>query len=93
MSVTPPLVEVSVTLRLSRKTQQKLADLSRQEEKDLSAVASELIEQAVTRPDVDELLAAYRQQVKDSGMSDDELDAFHRDLLHKVRQESKAKSA
>lgn len=88
-----PSSGMPVTLRLSEQARRKLTQLSEQNGIDVDSVASDLIERAVTKPTADELLAPYRQQVKDSGTSDDELDAFHRELLSKVRQEKKAKSA
>ena len=43
-------------------------------------------EQSVHR-DADELLAPFRKQVAESGMSDDELDDFFRAELEAVRRE------
>ncbi len=54
-------------------------------------IASEHIEQATTRPSVDEVLAPFRKQVADSGMSDDELDTFFREEIEAHRREKKAK--
>jgi hypothetical protein len=88
-----PTIDTPLTLRLTQQAREKLAQISRENGVDLAAVASELVERAVTKPSVDELLAPYRQQVKESGLSDEELDAFHRDLLQKVRDEKRAKSA
>ena len=85
--------EILVTLRLSERARAKLAEQAASSGQDLSAVASELVEHAITRPTVDEILAAYQKQVAESGMSDEELDSFHRELLAKVRSEKKAKSA
>lgn len=93
MATSAQITETRVTLRLSEWARAKLAEQAANTGQDLSAVASDLIEQAVTRPTIDEVLAPYRRQVAESGMSDDELDNFHRDLLAKVRSEKKAKSA
>lgn len=93
MATSPQTTDVPVTLRLSERARAKLAQQAVSSGQDLSALASDLIEQAVTRPTVDELLAPYRKQVAESGMSDDELDSFRRELLTKVRSEKKAKSA
>ena len=55
--------------------------------------ASHVLAQAVNARTVDEILAPFRKQVADSGMSDEELDAFYREQLSAVRREKKAKSA
>ena len=93
MATSAQTAEIPVTLRLTERARAKLAEQAARSGQDLSAIASDLIEQAVTRPTVDEVLAPYRKQVAESGMSDEELDNFHRDLLAKVRSEKKAKSA
>lgn len=92
MAMTAHTTDTLITLRLSDEARAKLAEQAAKRGQDISVVASDLIEQAVTRPTVDEVLAPYRRQVAESGMSDDELDDFHRDLLAKVRNEKKAKS-
>ena len=93
MATSARTAEIPVTLRISEQARAKLAQQAANSGQDLGAVASDLIEQAVARPTIDELLAPYRKQVAESGMSDEELDNFHRDLLAKVRNEKKAKSA
>ena len=85
--------ETPMTLRLSDRARAKLTEQATMRGQDISAVASELIEQATTRPSVDELLAPFRKQVADSGLSDDELDAFFRGEIEAHRREKKAKSA
>ena len=59
--------------------------------KDLAAVASDLLEEAVRRTSVDELLAPVRRQVAESGMSDQAVDSFFRDVLKEVRDEKRVK--
>jgi hypothetical protein len=93
MATASHTTDTPVTLRLSDGARAKLAEQAAKSGQDISAVASDLIEQAVTRPTVDEVLAPYRKQVAESGMTDEKLDDFHRDLLTKVRTEKKAKSA
>lgn len=84
--------ETSVTLRLSEKARAKLAEQAARSGQDISAIASDLVEHAVTQPTVDEVLAPFRRQVAESGMSDEELDAFLRAELDAHRRERKAKS-
>jgi len=93
MASTPFTSEIALKLHLSRRAQEKLARQAEQTGRDVADVASDLIEQAVTRPSVDDLLAPFRKQVAESGMTDEQLDDFYRDLTAKVRAEKKAKSA
>ncbi len=85
--------DTSITLHLSERARAKLAEQAKSSGQDISAVASELIEQAVTRPSIEEIMAPVRKQFIDSGMTDEQLD----DLLHRElnaqRREKKAKSA
>ncbi len=84
--------ETRVTLRLSDKAQAKLAQQAANSGQDLSAVASDLIEQIVTRPSIAEIMAPVQKQVAESGMKEQELDEFLRDELESHRREKKAKS-
>ena len=79
-------INISLTPEAETKLRQRAAILG----KDLVTVASDLLEQAITRPSVDELLAPARKQVAESGMSDEQLDGFFRELLTEVRDEKKA---
>ncbi len=80
-------------LRLTQQAKDKLTEQAAQSGRPLDEVASELLEQAVARPSVDELLAPFRKQVAESGMSDEELDDFFRAQLDAVRRENRAKQA
>ena len=88
----PPIAqktETSVTLRLSERAQARLAEQAANSGRDLSAVASDLIEHAVNRPSIAEIMAPVRKQITESGMSDQELDDFLRGQIEAHRQESK----
>ncbi len=87
-----PTTELAMRLRLTQKAKDKLTQQAAETGRPLDEIASELLEQAMSRPSVDELLAPFRKQVAESGMNDEELDEFHRDLLQKVRAEKKVKS-
>jgi tRNA C32,U32 (ribose-2'-O)-methylase TrmJ len=89
----PHTTELAMKLRLSKQASEKHAPRAAESGQDVAAVASELIEQAVTRPTVDEALASFRKQVAESGMSDEELDDFFRGEIEAHRRERKAKSA
>jgi len=86
-------IDTPVTLRLSQEARAKLAEQAANSGQDISAIASDLIEHAVTRPSIDEILAPVRKQAAETGMSDDELDNFLRGELEAHRREQKAKSA
>lgn len=85
--------EILATLRLSEQARAKLTAQAVNSGQDISAVASELIEHAVTRPTVAQIMAPVRQQVAESGMSDEQLDAFLTGELASHRIAKKAKSA
>jgi hypothetical protein len=85
--------ETPVTLRLSERARIKLAEQAANRGQDISAVASDLIEHAVTQPTIEEIMAPVRKQVVESGMSDEELDDFLRGELEAHRREKKAKSS
>jgi hypothetical protein len=87
------LTDTTLTLRLSENARLKLAQRAAQSGLDIAAVASDLIEHAIVNPSVDELLAPFRKQVEESGMSDTELDDFLQHELEEHRRERKAKSA
>lgn len=76
-------------LRLTAQTKENLSARAAQNGQQIEECASELIEQALTTPNLDDLLAPLRAQVAASGMSDDELDAFHEDLRNKAWREKR----
>jgi hypothetical protein len=86
------ITETSVTLRLSDRARAQLTEQAARRGQDIGAVASELIEQAVARPAVEQALAPFRRQVAASGLSDEELDDFFRREIEAHRQNTKAKS-
>src|SRR5271167_4656817 len=79
--------ELAMKLRLSKEASERLAQRAAQSGQDVSVVVSELVEQAITRPTVDEVLAPFRKQVIDSGMSDPEVDTFFDEVRDKAFQE------
>jgi pyruvate-formate lyase len=89
----PHTTELAVKLRLSLQTSEKLIQRAAQSGRDVSSLAADLIEEAISRPTVDEVLAPFRKQVAESGLTDTELDDLHRDLLTKVRHEKQAKAS
>jgi len=82
--------ETPVILKLSDRARAKLAERAASSGQDISAIASDLIEQAITRPPIDEIMAPVRKQFAESGMSDAELDQFLRGELDAHRRDKDA---
>lgn len=82
---------MTISIPITPQTEIKLRQRASASGQDVAAVASEILEQAVSRPTVDEVLAPFRQQVADSGMSDVEVDDFFRAELEAERREKKEK--
>jgi len=89
----PDTTELPITLRLSSRAQAVLLRQAHDAGKDVSQVASDLIEHIVTRPSIEEIMAPVYQQAAASGMSDQELDDFLQAELEAHRREKKAKPA
>ena len=64
---------MTLLVPISPQVEAKLRERAAAEGKDPAAYASKLLEQAVTRPSLDELLAPLRQQFAASGTTDEEL--------------------
>lgn len=92
MATAAPTIEMAMKLRLTERARARLAAEAARTGQTIDAVAADLIEQAATRPSIDEVMAPVRQQVNESGMTDEELDAFLRGELDAHRREKKAKS-
>lgn len=83
---------MTISISLSPEAETKLRQRAAKLGQDLSIVASDLLEEAVRRPSVADLLAPARRQVAESGWSDETLDDFFRDVLKEVRNEKEAHS-
>ena len=81
-------INISLTPEAETKLRERAASLG----KDLAVVASDLLEEAVTRQSAEELLAPARKQVAEFGMGHEQLDGFFREVLKEVRDDKKAKS-
>ena len=51
---------------------------------DPALYASELLEDIISRPSIDQILAPFRRQIADSGMTDQQLDEFYEELRDEV---------
>lgn len=64
---------MTLILPLSPELEAKLRARAAAQGEEPTAYASKLLEQAVSRPSVDEILAPLRQEFRASGVTDDEL--------------------
>ena len=60
---------------------------------DVGVYAVRLIQEALSTPSADSLLAPFRKQVEESGIKDKELDRFGEELRDELRQQRKARPA
>lgn len=80
---------MSLTISLPPAMETRLKERAAAEGKEPGAYASELLENAVKRPSLDELLAPFREEVKASGMSDEQLDDFYEELRDEAFRDRK----
>ncbi len=78
-----------LNISISSEAEVKLRDQARVAGQEVAEFAARLVEQAVNHPSLDALLASFRKEVHDSGMSDGELEQFYDDLRDDVWQERK----
>ena len=82
-----PTTELAMKLRLSKLASEKLAQRAAESGRDLSAVASDLIERAVIQPSIDEILSPVRADFARSGMTEQELMELGQQELDALRNE------
>jgi len=76
--------------------EEKLRQRAEANGEDVASYAARLLKEALSAPSVDELLAPFRKQVEESGITDRELDQLGEELRRDVRQQppaAKAKTA
>ena len=78
-------IELAMKLRLSKQASEKLSKRAAESGRDVASIASDLIEQAITRPSLEELLAVSQAEFASTGMTESEMMDFGRELLAKVR--------
>ena len=76
---------MTLSISLSRKAQAKLKKQAAAEGKDLKAYASDLLEKAVTRPNLKELLAPSHAEFSKSGKTRQEIMGLGRRIVQRVR--------
>ena len=82
---------MSISIPLSPHAEAKLRERAQAAGEDITSYAARVLDDALTTPSVDELLAPFRKQVGDSGMTDNQLDDFYEGLRDKVWDEHQAK--
>lgn len=76
-----------ITVDLPAETERKLRERAARVGQDVAAMARDLIERAVdTKPSLDEILAPFRRQVAESGMTDDEVTALFEEARNEAWQ-------
>jgi hypothetical protein len=78
---------------LTPETEATLRQRASEHGEDVAAYAARLLRDAVTAPSVNELLAPFRRQVEQSGVTDEELDGLCEELRQDVWQEQQTKKA
>jgi hypothetical protein len=78
---------------LSPATEETLRERAKANGEDVGSYAARLLKDALTAPSVDELLAPFRKQVEESGITDEELDSFGEEIRRDARQNAQARKA
>jgi hypothetical protein len=74
-------------------TEETLRERAKANGQDVASYAARLIQESLSAPSVDELLAPFRKQVEESGITDDQLDQLGEVLRDEVWQEHEARKA
>lgn len=84
---------VMLEISLPPETEETLRKRAEANGEDVALFAARLLQDALNAPSVDELLAPFRSQVEESGMTDDELDELGNALRQDVRDGRRARQA
>lgn len=84
---------MTISIALSPQTEAILRVQAQAAGEDISSFAARVLDEALATRNVDELLAPFRRQVTDSGMTDEALDEFYEGLRNNVWQEPQPKRA
>jgi hypothetical protein len=84
---------MSLSITLSPTAEEKLRQKAAANGQAVNDYASHVLEQAATTLTVDEVLAPFRKQVAESGMSDRELGSFFEEVREKAFQERQHRPA
>lgn len=81
---------MSVTITLPPDLEEKLAGQAADAGKDIERFAIEALERVAQMPTIRELFSDVREQIEESGISDDELDARIDHAVSEVRKRRRA---
>jgi hypothetical protein len=85
---------MTLSLELAPDLEQQLQERARATGQDIAQYVLQTLQEKVQRkPTVDELLAPFRKQVEESGMTDEELEAFFEEVRDEVWREKHGKHA
>lgn len=80
---------MELTISISEKTANILRERAKADGRDVNDFVTDIVEEKALTPTLDELLAPVRQEVKDKGITEDELDDFMYSIRRKVKEENK----
>ncbi len=85
---------MTLTIELPAEAESRLADAAKKSGKTLSEYATDVLVSVADVPaeTFDQILAPFRKEVAESGMSEAELDAFFGEVLDEVRAERRGKT-
>ncbi len=78
---------MSLTIELPAETERELSEFAKESGRTPEAVAADLIERHLALKTMDEILAPFRKQVAESGMTEAELDEFFQEVREEVAEE------
>jgi hypothetical protein len=82
---------MTLRISISDQAEAKLKERAAAEGKEPTAYAAKLIEDVVIKPKLDKMLAPFRKQVAESGMTDAQLDGFYEGIRDEVWAERKGR--
>jgi predicted transcriptional regulator len=81
---------MTLTIELPADTERELAEFAKASGRTPEAVVLELIQRRLVAETFDQILAPFRKEVAESGMTEAELDAFFQEVRQEVWEERKA---
>mgnify|MGYP003577456795 CR=1 FL=1 len=89
----PAIIGLMLQIPLPPEVEAKLRERAKARGEDVSRLVPRLLEDALSTATVEELLAPFRRQVVDSGITDDELDRLGEELRDEVWRERQGRKA
>ncbi len=79
-------IDMALSIPLSAEAEAKLNEQAAAAGKDAARYAAEIVEAAVTKPTLDQILAPVREEFARSGMTEEELTTLIEEAKHEARQ-------